>query len=260
MTDALKDNLGGIFGDMDADAPVPEAEAERPVEAAPPADEPAVEPETQQPAEVPQETTDKGHVVPLATFLEQKFEARDAKKELEALRRQLAEAQAKPEPVVRPDPYEDPEGYDRYVQNQVAQVQWNTRAEISGRFAEQKYGKEMVEAAIAWAQEQGQADPTLGQRVQAQASPVEWVVEQYNRDQLYQRINADPNLLAQLTGAVQANPGAVAPQAAAPAFVPTAVTPKQAPPRSLATAPSSGALPQTAQNGDVFKSLKFNLD
>ena len=256
MTDLATEPFGDMFG-LEAEAPAEDIEAEQPL--APPADEPAVEPETQPAPEPVQEPTqDKNHTVPLATFLDQKLEAREAKKELEALRAQLAQREAKPEPVNRPDPYEDPEGYDQYVQSQVRQTEWNMRAEMSGRFAEQKYGKDTVETAVAWAQEYGRTDPTFGQRVTAQASPVEWVVEQYNRDQIYQRINSDPNLLAQLqAGTVQANPGVtVAPTPLAA----SAVTPKSAPPRSLATAPSSGALPQAVQDGGVFKSLKFNLD
>lgn len=263
MTDDLSAGFEQAFG-LEAEANTqPEASVEQPQEASTPPTEqaPAAAPEVQQPQEAPQEEA-KGHTVPLATFLDQRLEAREAKRKADDLERQIAEMrQAKVEPVKIPDPYEDPDGYNRYVQESVRQTEWNMRAEMSGRFAEQKYGKETVEAAVAWAQSEGFKDPTLGQRVQMQPSPVEWVVEQYNRDQLFQRIQSDPTLAAQLSGApslVATHPGVIAPQPAA-AFQPVVVTPKQAPPKSLATAPSTGAGHQAIPEGSALDSLKFNL-
>lgn len=256
MLDDPKDNLGGIFGDLDASAPAEEPE----VVETPPVDAPVVEPEQQQPAEeTPQEAPqEKNHTVPLATFLDQKLEAREAKKEAEALRRQLAERDAQPaQAVQRPDPYEDPEGYDAYNAQRLAQTEWNIRASMSERFAVQAHGAELVKTATDWGLDQAKSDPAFAQKVMSNPDPVGFTIEQYNRDLVYQRISSDPTLMTQIMGTGEANPGAVAPQnMAAPA-----VAPKPAPPRSLATAPSSGAMPQGTQStGNVFKDLKFNLD
>lgn len=266
MTDTVASDVESLFPIDESNAPDPV-----PVETAPAAEaqpEPEMNTEAQPltfTPDQPQEAVvdDKGHSVPLATFLEEKMTARELKKEVERLRQeQEASRQAALQPVKVPDPYEDPDGYNRYVQDSVQQNAWSMRAEMSGRFAEQKFGRETVEAALSWAQQEGQRDPTLGQRVQMQASPVEWVVEQYNRDQLLQRIQSDPTLSAQLmSGAVSPQatvPGVVAPQPAA-ALQPVAVTPKAAPPRSLATA-RSNAGHQTIPNGAVLDSVKFNLD
>jgi hypothetical protein len=248
--DDLKEQLGDMFG-VDAEAPPAVEDAAPP---AAPVETPASPPEQQQPQEPPAspvEEPKQAHEVPLVALLNEREKRQNAEREAAELRAWKAEQEAKAAPIQRPDPYEDPDGYNQYVQNQLAASEWKTRAEISGRFAEQRHGKELVEAAVAWAQAEGAKDPTLGQRVMAQASPVEWVVDQYNRDQIYQRISSDPNAYAQF----QANPGAVAP----PPMMAPAVAPKQAPPRSLATAPSTGAGHQVVPDGSALDSLKFNL-
>jgi len=149
---------------------VPEAEVEAPeqdsaLEAN--AEEQVAEPEGDA---VEQVETDPKQV-PLAALKEER-------EKRQALERQFAELKARvdqPQQVAQapqrqqaPDPYEDPEGYNAYVQSTVAQTEWKMRAEMSGRFAEDKYGKDTVEAAVAWAQAEGAKDPTLGQRVQLQ--------------------------------------------------------------------------------------------
>jgi hypothetical protein len=255
MADDLAKGFEETFG-LEGAEPQPEIQAE-PVEQStePPVETPAVEPEQQQPEAQPEETKELPRVG-LDKYLSEREKRQEAQKRADALEARLRELEAKAQPQAKiPDPYEDPEGYDRYVRSSVDQNAWNLRAEMSGRFAEQKYGKETVEAAVAWAQAEGAKDPTLGQRVMAQASPVEWVVEQYNRDQFFQKYGSDPSALTQ-----SQQPSVVAPQAAVPAFQPVTVTPKQAPPpKSLATATSAGAGHQGVPTGSALDSLKFNL-
>lgn len=251
MTDTLDADVGNmLFGDLQGEPEAVEQAPEQP-QAQPdpsPAPEPALEPEPvieQQPEEP------KGaHHVPLAVLLDERDKAKAAKQEAAELKRQLAEYQAKATPQAIPDPYEDPQGYQSYVQNQVQQEAFNLRAEMSGQFAEQKFGKETVEAAVAWAMSQT-ADPFLGQRVQQSRSPVEFVVEQYQREQFFQNRGSDPSANQQLV----ATPGTAAPQpmAAQPLQKP------QAPPRSLAAAPNAGGGHQAA-NGSILDGIKLNLD
>lgn len=256
MTDTLSENLGDMFG-LEAETPAQPVEAEQ--VQSPPVEAPAIEPEVQRPTENAQEAPKEPHMVPLATLLDKRDEARELKKKLAEAEQRLQQYQQPQAPVDIPDPYERPKEYQAYIANQVEEQAFRLRLDMSGQFAEQEHGKDKVEEAVAWAQEQGRSDPTFGVRLRNQPNPVGWVVDQYKRDQFFQQYGSDPSALA-AQGAPQANQGQIAPQPAAPAFTPTAVTPKQAPPRSLATAPSSGALPVAAQNGDVFKSLKFNLD
>lgn len=251
MTDTLDADVNNLFGELPAEEPTQVVQEVEQPQAQPdpqPAPEPALEaqPETQQPDEP------KGaHHVPLAVLLDEREKRKEAEKEAAALKAWRAEQEALRQPQAIPDPYEDPQGYQSYVQSQVQQQAFNLRAEMSGRFAEQKYGKEIVDKAIEWAQQQGAVDPFLGQRVQSSQSPVEFIVEQFNREQFFKQYGSDPSALAALTATQQT----AAPQ-------PSPVQPAQrqpAPPRSLAAAPNAGGGHQAA-NGSVFDSIKLNLD
>lgn len=254
MTDTLSADVEGLF-------PVEEVQ-EQPetVEAqVEPETQPEEQKETEQPQEVVQEpeaqaTEEKqAHTVPLATFLDKRDEAKELKRQVAEMQRQLQEYQKPQQPVAIPDPYEQPEEYQRYVQNQVEDQAFRLRLDMSGQFAEQQHGKDVVQAAVAWAEQQGQTDQTFGVRLRGQQNPVGWVVDQYKRDQFFSQYGSDPTALAQLQGAQTANQGHVAPQAVAPA------TPKQAPPRSLVAAPSTAGH-QKIPDGSVLDSVKFNLD
>lgn len=184
----------------------------------------------------------------------------------QALERQFAELKARvdqPQQVAQspqrqqaPDPYEDPEGYNAYVQNTVAQTEWKMRAEMSGRFAEEKFGKDTVEAAILWAQAEGAKDPTLGQRVQLQSSPVEFVVQEYQRSQTLQALQGkslDDYLQEQAVAKgwiVSQADGASAPSQQKPSS-PT-------PPKSLSRAPGNGGVGKAPKEAD-WSEVKFAL-
>lgn len=255
MTDNLEADVGDmLFGELppeDNQTPI-EPVAEQPQAQEPdpqPAPEPALiaDPEPTQQPEQPKEA----HSVPLAVLLDERDKAKAAKQEAERLRQQLAEYEARQTPQHIPDPYEDPQGYQSWAQAQFQQQAFNMRAEMSGRFAEQKFGKETVEKAIAWAQEQGRVDPFLGQRVQASQSPVEFVVEQFQREQFFKQYGSDPSALS----ALMANQ-----QTAAPQPTPVHPAPKpQAPPRSLAAAPNAGGSQQEMPAGSIMDSIPLNL-
>lgn len=253
MTDTLDADIGNmLFGDLSTE--------NEPAVVEPVADTPQAEPEPQpepqpapeaQPAQEQQPEEPKGaHHVPLAVLLDEREKRREFERKVREYEQREAAAKAAATPQVIPDPYEDPQGYQSYVQEQVQTQAFNLRAEMSGRFAEQKFGKETVEQAIAWAQSQT-ADPFLGQRVQQSQSPVEFVVEQYQREQFFQNRGSDPSAQQQLV----ATPGTAAPQpmAAQPLQKP------QAPPRSLATAPNAGGGHQAFPDGAILDGIKFNL-
>lgn len=228
---------------------------------------PAVEPTQEAPVEAP-EAEPQGEVeekveadpkhVPLAALQGEREKRQAAERELAELRARAAQAQPQaPQPQQKaPDPYEDPEGYDAYVQSKVAQTEWKMRAEISGRFAEDKYGKDTVEAAILWAQAEGAKDPTLGQRVQLQASPVEYVVQEYKRSQTLQALG-DKSLedylreQAEAKGWIVSQPGDAA---ASPIQKPSSPTP----PKSLSQAPGTGGIGKAPKEAD-WSEVKFAL-
>lgn len=179
--------------------------------------------------------------------------AQEAERELAELRAQSA--RPKQEPTQAPDPYEDPVGYNAYVQQTVQATEWKMRAEMSGRFAEQVHGKEKVEAAVAWAQEQGVKDPTLGQRVQAQTDPVGFVVQEYERSRTLQTL--DGKSLEDFAKDYAAKQGWIVsePGAAAPILKPSSPVA----PKGLSSAPGKGGVGQVPQGAD-WGEVKFALD
>lgn len=202
-------------------------------------------------------STETPHMVPYAAMKKE----REAKQELE---RRIAALEARgpvqqapavtQQPQTIPDAYEDPQGFNQWVLNQQAQQQFASRAEISGFKAETKFGKEVVEAAIAWAQEEAKADPTLSARVQNEASPVEYVVQKYKRSLTHQTLgDKSPEDFAReyavSQGWIVSQPQEEAPVSQKPSL------PKA--PRSLATIPGSGSkAPANADWGE----FKFALD
>lgn len=215
-----------------------------------PEQEPAPVEETPEEAEAKRE---KFNPVLYREAKEERAKRQEAEKRLAEVERQLA-SQPKPQAAKAPDPYEDPVGYNEFVQSQVQQTEWNMRAEMSGRFAEQKYGKEKVDAAVEWAREQGLKDPYLGPRVQAQASPVEFVVEEYERSRTLQTLSGKS--LEDYAKEYAASQGWIVSQQAGQPVIQKPTTPT--PPRSLASAPNAGGnkVPANADWGEV----KFALD
>ena len=236
----------------------PEAEVEAPeqdsaLEAE--AEEQIAEPEGEA---VEQVETDPKQV-PLAALKEEREKRQALERQFAELKARVDQPQQVQQPQQRqqaPDPYEDPEGYNAYVQSTVAQTEWKMRAEMSGRFAEDKYGKDTVEAAILWAQAEGAKDPTLGQRVQMQSSPVEFVVQEYQRSQTLQALQGkslDDYLQEQAAAKgwiVSQADGAVAPSQQKPSS-PT-------PPKSLSRAPGNGGVGKAPKEAD-WSEVKFAL-
>lgn len=254
MTDTLEADVGDmLFGDLPSEEPqTNDPVAEQPQAQEPdPQTEPEPAPQAEPVAAEQQPEEPKGaHHVPLAVLLDEREKRKEYERKLREYEEREAKRQAEAAPQAIPDPYEDPQGYQSYVNAQIEQREFNLRAQMSGHFAEQKFGKDTVEQAIQWAQTQT-ADPFLGQRVQASPSPVEFVVEQYQREQFFQNRGSDPSAQQPLA----TTPGTAAPQ-------PMAAQPLQkqpAPPKSLAAAPNAGGGHQ-AINGSVFDSIKLNLD
>lgn len=184
---------------------------------------------------------------------EERAKRQALERELEQLRANAPKPQAAA-PQQAPDPYEDPVGYNAYVQQTVQATEWKMRAEMSGRFAEQIHGKDKVEAAVAWAQEQGAKDPTLGQRVQAQTDPVGFVVQEYERSRTLQTLaGKTPEDFAREYAASQ---GWIVSEPGAPAPILKPSSPM--PPKGLATAPGKGGVGQ-APTGADWSEVKFAL-
>lgn len=247
------------FLDDDNDPWMAEAEAEptpEVIEAPEPTQEQPAQAEPQEQAKEPEKTQAPAQdeaMVPSWRLREISERARTAERELEQLRANAPRPQAQA-PQQAPDPYEDPVGYNAYVQQTVQETEWKMRAEMSGRFAEQIHGKDKVEAAVAWAQEQGAKDPTLGQRVQANTDPVGFVVQEYERSRTLQTLaGKSPEDFAREYAASQ---GWIVSEPGAPAPILKPSSPM--PPKGLATAPGKGGVGQ-APSGADWSEVKFAL-
>lgn len=170
----MADTLDQMFpAEQEAEIP-----AEPVVETVPePAETPEVTPE---PVVEPQRP--EAGYVPIGTVLDEREKRKALEQELNALKQQQA-----PKAAV-PDPYDDPQGFQAYYADQLAQVRQTQKIETSYHLAARDYGKEQVEAAREWAVSKAQSDPVFGQQLEAafqvEALPLDWVVQQHKRDAL----------------------------------------------------------------------------
>jgi hypothetical protein len=239
------DFLDKVFADT---APAEEAPIQEPEAAVEPAPETVEEPQPQPQPEVAAEPQrpEPGYV-PLNAVLEEREKRQAAERRIAEF-----EAQAK-QPQVRPDAFDDPEGYDRHIEQQIEQRVQKVRADTSYALAVRDYGKDTVEEARAWALDKAQKDPMFNQQVgtvfATEMLPVDWVVQQHKREALLADIG-DPSKLddwfsreaAKRGYAMQSTPPVAAPVAAAPAPAPKPAMP----PRSIASdATPAAAAPNT---------------
>lgn len=196
--------------------------------------EPERSEEVEQPVDV-EPVADKAPVnVPIAALQKEREKRQELERRLEALEKP---AVATPQQPVRiPDAYEDPEGYNRYQEQRAAQTEWNLRASMSERFAIKEHGKELVDAATAWALENAQRDPGMAQVIMADPDPVGLTIEKYQQSRTLQSLAGKSLEEAHRDYAI-AQGWIVSPEAAAsPSLKPSA----SLPPKGLARVPGSG--------------------
>lgn len=236
MADFLDEMLSNEAPQPDPEVPTPAPIVEEPVEAVAP------EPEPTQPEVTPAEPQrPEAGFVPIAALLEE----RDKRKQYEDQVRSF-QASQQPPAQNRPDPYDDPEGYDRAIDQRMQQALFAERFSTSEYLAKEKYGEEKVNAAGEWATEQANSNPAFLAEFSSQRFPLMWVVQQHQRNAMLSEIGdrsmddfvrdylaKNPGLAPQSAPAVAATPVVAAPQATRPAT----------PPRSIASdaaAPSAG--------------------
>lgn len=211
---------------------VPETVAETTPEA--PIVEPDVQPEAQpepSPEPVPEAEAPKdAKQVPLATFLDQRDELKEA-------RRRLAEFEATSrERPAAPSPFDDPEGYAAHTQQVVEERLTAERFAMSDMFARQQHGAEAVDGAVEWAQSRAQQDPAFAMSYMRQQNPIDWIVQQHRQSEVLGQIGNRP-LDDFIQDYIAKNPDkfASAPVAAIPVATAMQPAPKtQVPPKSIA--------------------------
>lgn len=223
----------------------PEAPLEAPVEAS--AAEPALEaaPVVETPP-VAAPVAAEPVTAPLTALLDERDKRQKLEAELAALRAKQAQA-AESEPFVMPNPAEDPEGYHRAVQQQLADQAFSQTMGISRRFAIANLGQEKFEAIHNWAFARCAEDPHFNAQVKASDDPYSFAKQHYDQAQILATVQ--PSELDEFAAWKAAKAAAAAePLALAPvALTPTPTPPK--PPASLVTAASAGGKAGSAPAG-----------
>ena len=245
MADFLDEMLPPAGNEPDPEVPTPAPIVEEPVEAAAP------EPEPTQPEVTPAETPKPEPVmVPLAALEAE----RDRRRAFEDQVRSYQSAQQQPA-APRPDPYDDPEGYDRAIDQRMQQALFAERFSTSEYLAKEKYGEEKVNAAGEWATEQANSNPAFAAEFASQRFPLMWVVQQHQRNAMLSEIG-DRSVEDFVREYVQKNPGLVPQSAPAVAATPVVAAPQApkpvTPPRSIA---SDAAAPNTGRDASPMADL-----
>jgi len=247
---ADQDFLGGMIAEEEPVVAEPETAPVEEVVEEPVQPEPEPEPEpVSEPTPEPEAPKEAQHV-PLATFLDKRDEARELKRRLEAYEAREREQQRRPEI----DPFDDPQGYAAQLEQRIETGRIQERFAISDRFARKEHGADTVDAAVQWAQQRAQQDPTFAAGYMREADPVDWIVQQHKRDALLSDIG-NRSMDDYVRDYIAKNPGIaaqIAPVEAVPvaAVVQPAAKPT-APPRSIASerTDASRVTPQGERDG-----------
>jgi len=229
----MAEDQDALFSDELEESPETELPVEQPEVEAPeavepeqqPAPEPEAEPEPQQ-----QQRPDAGYV-PIGAVLDEREKRKDLERRLAEYERQQ-QSQA-------PDPFDDPQAFAQHQQGLVQQAIIRDRFERSNEDAVEKYGEDEVRKAIEWATSRAQANPSFATEYMGKTRPVQWIVQQHQRDALMSDIG-DPSKLDDWFAREAAKRGYAMQNATTAAAAPQVATPHQATPpvkvpRSLAT-------------------------
>lgn len=204
MSTSLEDALNGKQEETTAPEMEAEAVAETPAEEVtqeatdvdeqPETDKPETEPardakgkftKKDKPAE-PQAGDDKAWSY--HAYKDEKEKRQAYEQELTQLRAQIAQ-QPPPQPQAI-DPIDDPQGFNRSVQEQIAAVRYETTLQVSEQFARNTHGDEAWQAANAWLM----TPEGAATREQAMRSSDPWgeAISAHKRHQAMQEIGDDP--------------------------------------------------------------------
>lgn len=161
---------------------------------------------------------------------------------VQELRRELRELKAerhKAEPKPAPDVFDDPQGYQNYMQAAVRASVTGTKLEMSRFMAEREFGKDVVQAAYDYFDQHPEESAALLES----PSPFHAAVEHFNAQRVAKEIGSDPTKWiaekeAELRAKIEAELVAKQAQAAAGRPAP-----------SMANVTGTGGGPKTNWNG-----------
>jgi hypothetical protein len=212
----------------------------KPVVAQEPVVEPAEPAAISTPAEgvmaTPPVADRKSDAIPIQALLDERDKRQKTEREMETLRAELAKLQPQTPP---PDLYADPEARMQFERQGFERAIINNKLEQSRFWAEDKYGKELVDAAYAYFDQH----PELSQQLLSKPSPFHAAVEFYQRQKAAEEVGTDPVAYrARLASEIEADI-----RAKVMAELSSAPQPKL--PGSLASAPAAGKSNETIPRG-----------
>jgi hypothetical protein len=197
-----------------------EAVEAKDVEPEPPSEEPAEQSDEVETAPQPESRN-----VPLKALEDERRKRQELEKRLQELEqraqpRQQSQPQQQPQPQF-PDPLDDPQGYARYMQQELQRSQFETRAMVSQEMMRAQHKDyDEVEAIFV---EAARSNPMLLQEMISHPVPGKYAYEQGRKIKLMQEIS-DPDayrarlreeILAELNGTQAQQPVAPAPKSLA---------------------------------------------
>lgn len=244
MTDKLSFLDGGSNpaepSSTPAQTPAPEPVNPEPAQAPVVPEAPVViaPPEPQPASSVP-----PGHV-PLAALLDEREKRKADRDRLAKLEQELNAARSQPQDV--PDMFSDPDGYRARQEQLIRQETWNVRADLSQAFAEQQFGKEKVDEAVAEFMAKCPPGSPHALELLQQRNPYGYVMQWHDQ----QKMLADPDAFVRRRAAELG----LIPQAAQTLSQPPAASQQPAPqrpsiPMTIANAPSAAGVGPSVPTG-----------
>lgn len=136
---------------------------------------------------------------------------------------------------------DDPEAYYAYREQVLQQQMTAMQVQMEAQVIQAEIGSEKFEAVKNWATQRAQADPTFGQIVDSQASPVRFLVQEYENATRLETLN-DPTKSAEWIKAEAERLGFIPKVEDTPTPQPKAV-----PGGTLAGEPSAGRMTEKAE-------------
>lgn len=214
----------------DTEAPEPETKAEEAEPEATPEPEPTGEEDSTPPVEEP-----KSRDVPITAMLDEREkrqkaerEAEEARKQLQAIEARLRQQRQEQEQKKQiPDFYENPDERLQFEQGRIQREIEARTLKQSRFFAEREFGKDVVEQAVAWYDQ----NPQLSHQFMDHPSPFHAAVEFYKKQQFLNEVSDPDSWREQERQRIREE---VMAELKSPQSKP------KAPPASLANAPAAG--------------------
>lgn len=216
--------------ETEVSSPAPATQQEAPVVQA----EPLANQEAPQPvSEAPKADEPPPGFMPYGAYKDEKTKRQEAERlagererELAQLRQALAQQQAQ-QPAQQPiDLFQDPEGYNRSIQEEIQRIRFETRLAQAQQIAFAKHGFAVVDEAERFVMSQVASNPTLEARVAAAPNRWEEAVKILNEHKLLQEIGQDPDsyrqrIIAEYEASRSNGQSPQAPQATTPQVLPS---------------------------------------